>query len=280
MSERPRAEQPSLLPETRRLLRDVEERTVRPVEVRADAAIRERGRAIYVVTDPDRSRHLVLYDPQFEPFIDHLMAHECGHILRFAQANPEDRRVPAMTRERRAIAIHQLMPELAGLLRAGFPGGALSELLSIWLSGTIAQLSDTPSDIRIERWLWSEYPGLHEAQRASLLDQVRTLHLVLRRPVEEVTPRSLWVASNAMNFALVSAVSEFLGRPDLLRPYQLSPSRRLGEELLAMVEATPDRGLSTDRELSERWAERLGCRDWLEWRALDALPAGFRHAWE
>ncbi len=280
MSERPRYEQPSLLPETRRLLRDVEERTRRPVEVRPDAAVRERGRAIYVVTDPDRSRHLVLYDPRHEPFVDHLVAHECGHIVRFADAKAEDQRVPVMSRERRAIAIRQLRPELTGLLRAGLPEGALHEVLPIWLSGTIAQISDTPSDIRIERWLWSEYPGLREAQRASLVDQVRTLHLVLRRPVEEVTPRSLWVASNAMNYALVSAVSEFLDRPDLLRPYQVSPSRRLGEELLAMVDATPDGGLATDRELSGRWAERLGFRHWPEWRALDALPAGFRHAWE
>ncbi len=95
-----------------------------------------------------------------------------------------------------------------------------------------------------------------------------------------MTPKLVWAASNAMNYALVKSVAELLDRLELVRPYRLADSRRLGEELLAIVERTPDVGLSSDRATSERWAERLGFRDWLDWRTLDALPAGFRHAWE
>ena len=64
MTERFEPEQLALLPETRRLLTSVELETGRQINIRPDQAIRGRGRAIYVVSDPNpRDRHLVLVDP-------------------------------------------------------------------------------------------------------------------------------------------------------------------------------------------------------------------------
>jgi hypothetical protein len=281
MKERPVWEDyESLLPDTHRLIRHVEEQTGRTVEIQPEPAIRGRGRAIYVVTDPDPDRHLILYDPAERRFLDHLVAHECGHILRFAEAEPGARVVPIMTTECRTRAIDQLGPELTDLVRRGYPRGVLADVVPIWLSGTVAQLSDTPSDIWIERFIANDYPGLRKVQEASLMRQARELHLVAGKAVERVTPRSVWIASNAMNYALVKAVARLFHRTELMTPYTFSPSRTLGESLFAMVEAEPDDGLAGDRWLSERWAEELGLRDWLEWRRLEELPAGFRHAWE
>jgi len=261
-------------------LRDVEEQTGRTVEILPEPAIRGRGRAIYVVTDPDPSRHLILYDPEQRKYLDHLVAHECGHIIRFATAAPEDRVVPVMTTERRTQAIAQLLPELTALSRKGYPAEVLAAVVPIWLSGTVAQLSDTPSDIRIEQWIDNEYRGLREVQRTSLLEQAHELHLVASRAVGKVTPESIWVASNAMNYALVKTIARLLGRNDLMTPYTFSRARPLGESLFGMVEAEPDDGLVGDRWLSEQWADALGFRDWSEWRRLDELPPGYGHAWE
>ena len=104
MKERDRTEHPALLTATEALLSEVEQLTGRTVEIRSESAIRGRGRAIYVVTDPDPTRHLILYDPQHQSDLDHLVAHECGHIQRFALAAPSDRTVAVMTSERRAEA--------------------------------------------------------------------------------------------------------------------------------------------------------------------------------
>lgn len=281
MTERPEREhQRRLLPETQRLLRSIEERTGRPVVIRAEPAIRERGRAIYVVSDPNPDRHLVLFDPQHTRFLDHLVAHEAGHIRRFAEADAGARVIPATTQETRLAASRQLAPELLRLLAAGLPPRALQEVLPIWLSGTVAQLSDTPSDINIERLIHVELPTLRRVQEASLLDQVRTLRMVASPAVRAVTPESVWVASNAMNYTLVRTVASMLSRPDLLRPYKNTRAERLGYRLLDIFAAELDGSFASERRVTDRWAAELGFSRWFEWRSLDALPPGFRHAWE
>jgi len=271
--EREREHQHQLLPETRRLLEEVEQLTGRPVMVRADANVASRGRAIYAVSDPNPERHLVLYDPSQARFLDHLVGHELGHVLHFDEAAPADRRVPVVTGECRSRALRQLLPELEILLRRGFPAAALAEVFPIWLSGTVAQLSDTPSDVRIERWLFEKHPNLGDAQRSSLREQSRTLQMVLRPQVERITPPSLWLASNAMNYVLLKSVAEFLQEPGFIRPYLGNPSHRLGEELIRLSAQHRDENLTADRLVSDAWAEHMGLAGWYEWRRLDELSS-------
>src|SRR3990172_1333309 len=168
MKERNHYERESLLPGTRRLVSEIERQSGRPIEIRADPAIGGRGRAMYAVTDPDLTRHLILYDPAEARHLDHLVAHECGHIKRFAESPPEGRVVPLMTADHRASAARQLLPELSRLIESGVPEGATAELLPLWLGGTVAQLADTPSDVWIERWLWREHPALRVRQAEAL----------------------------------------------------------------------------------------------------------------
>src|SRR3990170_7633783 len=133
MKERNHYERESLLPGTRHLVSEIERQSGRPIEIRAAPAIRGRGRAMYAVTDPDPTRHLILYDPAEARHLDHLVAHECGHVLRFARAGPEDKTVPIMTGERRAAAARQLLPELSRLEASGVPEGAIRDVLALWL---------------------------------------------------------------------------------------------------------------------------------------------------
>lgn len=280
MRERIAHEHEALLPATQDLLHEVEAETGRLVEIRPDARVKDRGRAVYVATDPDPERHLILYDPDQAHHLDHLVAHECGHIVRFARARSFERRLPVLTAERRAAIARELLPGLGRLVNSGVPEGAIRDVLPMWLGGTIAQLADVPSDIRIERWIWKRYPALRQKQSLSLMEQADALALGLRPVVAAFTPDRIWHSSNAMSYTLVKAVSRLLSRPELTRPYRGTAAQGVGEELLAMVDVTPDEGLAGDRALSERWAEHLGILDWLEWRTLDSLPAGFRRVWE
>ena len=165
MRERFEPEQSALLPETLRLLSKVELETGRQINIRPDEAIRGRGRAIYVVSDPNPDRHLILFDPAESRFLDHLVAHESGHILRFHRAEPQERVIPVLTGERRGRAVRQLLPDIQTLVKRGIPEEAIAEVYSIWLSGTIAQLSDTPADIRIERWIGETFPTFVRLKR-------------------------------------------------------------------------------------------------------------------
>ncbi len=278
MTERARQE-PVLLPDTRDLLEEIRRCTGVPVEVRADPSVRGHGRAVYAATDIDTSRHLILYDPKFESFLDHLGGHECGHLVRFACASSVDRVVPVLTSDKRYELTLQLLPEIERLIRAGLPEGAVAEVLPIWLGGTVAQLQNTPADIHIERWLHREFPGLRAVQERSIASMAREYHQVLQPQVERCTPRLLWEASNAMNYAYLKSMADLMERPDFVRPYLRTQAASIGRELLEVLDGSADIGLAGDRLMSDRWAERLRLRGWLNWTLVDRLPVEARRIW-
>jgi hypothetical protein len=279
MKERITDDRLKLLPITRTLLDEIEEATARPVVIRADARVRERGRSVYVASDPDLTRHLILYDPAQERHLDHLVAHECGHISRLASVDPCERVAPVLTEARRAGAAFELLPELSRIVQAGIPEGLISELLTIWLGGTIVRVASTPADVHIETHIYESMPELRERQAESLTERVQTAILALRPIVAGFTPEPVWHASNAMNYALAKAAGRLLHKPEILRLYRHTTAEKLGSELLNVLDRSSDTGLVGDVEMSDVWAEMLGVRDWYEWRALDSLPPGARGEW-
>ena len=76
----------------------VEDETNRHLIIRPDDQIRGRGRAIFVVSDPNPDHHLVLFDPLESRYLDHLVAHECGHIGLCYRRRPDVRRATAHRR--------------------------------------------------------------------------------------------------------------------------------------------------------------------------------------
>lgn len=159
------------------------------------------------------------------------------------------------------------------------PPEALGQVLPIWHSGIVAQLANAPADIRIERWLWNSWPGLRDAQEASLRDQARALQLVLHPSVEVLTPPTIFRASNAMNFAFVRSIGDLLGAPELVKPYDRTPAARAGSELLGLLNSEDDSGFMGDRIMTDRWARHLGLSLWFDWRRLSELPKRYQHAW-
>jgi len=280
MKEHALHERDSLHPELAAFLCEIEVSTGRRVDIQANRALRDRARAVYVVSDPDPNRHLILYDPKYEEHVNHLVAHECGHIVRFAAASPEDQTLAKTTTVTREKAIRELYPELQRLVDSGVPEGALADLMPIWLGGTITQLADTPSDIHIERWIWERLPEMRAVQEESLLSQAQANAASMKPVVAAFTPEPIWTASNAMNHVSARAYARLLGRPGLLRPYRRTEVERIGEELFGLLEETQDDGLAADRELSDRWAQRLGLSEWFEWTTLDAVTPEVRHAWQ
>ncbi len=262
------------------MVKEIERDTGRPLEIQAEPRVRGKGRAIYAATDPDPTRHLILYDPSEAVYVDHLVAHECGHLRRFAEAGPKDRRVPVVSAEGRSAAARQFLPSISRLVESGIPEGAVAEMLPVWVGGTVSQLANTPSDVHIEEGLWQHYPGLRAKQRASLVHQVKLSHLGLRPVVAAFTPEPVWLASNAMNYVLAKSVARLLDMPDLTAPYRRSAVHSLGQALVDILDACPDTGLAGDRAISDLWADRLGMQDWFEWRTLDELPAGAKRSWE
>lgn len=268
--EREPRERAALLPETERLLAWVETSTGRTVVVEADPEVRPRGRALYVVSDSDPSRHLVKYDPLYEATRDALIAHECGHIAMFSRAG-SDGRVAVVTRASRERALDRLAPEIEMLRRRGSSISWLREAVPIWVGGTVAQLVDTPADMSIEAWLWNKWPALRSTQEASLRDQTRTYALALGERVREVTPPTVWDASMRMNGRLVRTYAQLLGDSRLTAPWG-----RAGFRESAGLRADGDLvHLEASHALTRSWEREFGVEGWFEWRRLAEVRGAF-----
>ncbi len=198
----------------------------------------------------------------------------------YANTPEAEQTVPVLTAQARQEAITRLEPDLTALLRRGVPADTLAEMVDIWLSGLVSQLADTPADIEIERHIWQEYPELRSYQRASLEHQVANLNRVLSPAVQTITPRSIWLPSAAMNYALTKPVARMLNEPWMLRPYRNGEAAALGEELLTLVPGKLPDTVPALREISDAWAQHLQLRHLPTWLPFDRLPRNSRVALE
>src|SRR5919198_610292 len=216
------------------------------------------------------ARHRILFLPGVVG-VDHLIAHECGHVMRLWSVSPEERRLATSDRELQVAAIEQLGDELTRLANKGIPPEVLARMFETVYHGTVRQVTNVPIDLCIERWLYEDYPGLREAQRESLLSQLREAQQVLAPNIAQATPPTVFHASNAMNCAFARGVARLYDEPNLAEPYRDSPFWTIGGDLLTLLDRVRD-DAQGDVEVVDRWAERLHVQGWYRWAALDSPP--------
>jgi len=214
--------------------------------------------------------HVLTYNPRYEKYLDCLIAHECGHLLRLWSVPSSERLLPSVTAEQRRMVNRQLLSEMPteALL---LPPDAVKELLSLWHSGVVRQVVNYPVDIRIEEWLLREYPGMSDLYTETLREQLREDQVVLAPEIGLFTPRCVYEASVIMNYAFARRVCEMLGGSSVGLPY---PKRlaRAANELLAILDGEEDNHQG-DIRIVNRWAQRLGIGNWYAWVRLDELQS-------
>src|ERR1035437_3007445 len=139
--------------------------------------------------------HILLYKSEHSEIINHLMAHECGHILRTFGV-PEDKRlIPYSNDEMKRKALTGIEKEIQRIAQT-IPTLRLAQILNMWYAGIIKQATNYPSDIRIEKWLYDDYPELRAFQLQSLKKQYEEALAGLSAKVESMTPWTILDASN------------------------------------------------------------------------------------
>ena len=260
------------------MLADVESRTGKPVELRPEPQLDGRARGTYAVSDPDRSRHLLLYDPAKIDLLDHIVPHELGHVEMFESADPAGRLVPVVVEQDRQLARKNLLRELVATRRV-LPSTSVSPVTDLWIDGTVGQLANFPADIAIEQDLWRLHPELRGAQRRALELTAVEGHEALQPQVVEYTPETVLTAVNSMNYAFLKSVSRFLGQPWMVRPYEKTPYKAVGEDLLSMFAAGQPATLAGGISISADWAARLGVKEWVRWMRVDRVAPNAGRLW-
>jgi hypothetical protein len=220
--------------------------------------------------------HLVFYRKKHDEIINHLVAHECGHMLRMFAVPEEKRITPYSDDALKLKALGQIETEITVLSKT-IPFEKLSGIVNLWYTGIIRQVTNHPPDIMIEKWLFDDYPALRPYQRKSIEKQLSESIAGLKDSVSQITPKTILEASNIMNYAFFRLLGLHFGT-NFIRAYNNTPYVNRGKELAAISEKEYINTYEGDIQMANRWAQFLGLGDWFKWRAFEDIPDDYINA--
>ena len=206
--------------------------------------------------------HLIRYHPVKAPYLEHLICHECSHLLRLAKAPEADRYVPGGTHETYEHAVTDCLYDdpVRAMLMARHP-----HVMQKLYEGIVIQVTNHPVDIRIEQDLRASYPDLADTQAASLRDQVTELYPLTDPEIRLANPRKVFSATLHMGAVYAEFVGRLLDEPTLADPLRPFADQQTLSRLTGAIQHTRTPGHAGDREVVDRWTEILGLTGWYAW---------------
>jgi hypothetical protein len=158
------------------------------------------GHASIRIASADAPAHLLRYKPEFETELPYLSAFQCGMALRSIQAKTINRfdlgSTPTMVAE-----VKQLIEDH---LRSTGPAISMSmvpQLCQQLGHGLGLQLRSMPIAIRVDEWLYRDYPALANLQRKSIERQLQEAMHSLGPSVRVFAPQRIIDANVGMSCA-------------------------------------------------------------------------------
>lgn len=248
---------------TQTILKLVEEKTDRPVEILADPSIQVLAKV--KMAKGKAPAHLITYNPT-KRGVDYNIAYECGFILRLYE-NPPEARFEFAGSESGRKAVRRALFEKKQIKRMGLPDTAVKQLADQMFDGLMTQLRSLPIGIRIDRWLWDAHPDLRELQKESITRQQQDNVQTLSGKIREISPSDVFYATVAMNLAFAIFFDRLIGKDLYAVPYRSAGFENSGERLLEIESEIPPEA-QHDRDLVDAWAEELEVSDWYQWISL------------
>ena len=242
------------------ILRLVEEESGKPVLVQSDSSF--SGHATLKVAGPDSSAHVLRYKPEFESELPYLIAFQCGLALRTIRCRDENRFDLAST-PRLATDVQRLVSDHLRQAGGTVPAQLIPQLCNQFASGLGLQLRSMPIAIRVDDWLFSSYPSLHQLQRKSIERQLQEAMQALGPSVKAIAPKTIIDANASMSTAFAKFWAKTWSDTTVAVPFISAGYNAIGDELLELVDsidASPD----GDRALVDAWAKRLELDGWFQ----------------
>ena len=221
----------------------------------------------------DMPAHRLFYKAEHDELINHLIAHECGHIIRTFMAPDSKRIIPFSDQETKKIAFTEMENDIHRLSQA-LDVDILGKVLEMWYSGIIRQLTNYPPDIMIEKWLYDNYPELRLYQMKSIEKQREDAVNGLSEKVRSFTPTRIFDASNLMNYAFFRILGIHFG-VNYVKPFNNGIILSKGKIIAGIIENSKKDDLETDIKMINKWAEYFGFQKWFRWTSFENIPEGY-----
>lgn len=232
--------------------------------------------AIVKIARKSMKEHIVYYRATNDDIINHIISHECGHIIRLFQA-PEKDRVMPYSGESHVKAFKDSLAEDLKKYSSQYSSAQLEHLLSLWLNGVIMQISNQPVDIMIEKWLYEYHPDLREVQKHSIMKQWDDAKKILLPAYRNTTPDHIYTCVNLMNYAYFRQLGLNMGQ-NYIKPYNSTPFINKGKILSSITEQISNNDYSGDLEKIKKWSEFLDVQDWFGWIDFETIPEGYEQS--
>jgi len=219
---------------------------------------------------PDNGALVITYNPRYSDELNYLVAHECGHILRFWHTPPEERKMPYCSQDIKAKAVPKLAADYAVMLLKGIPPEFLIDSFDDMYTAVVRQLVTLPCDARIDKWIFTSCKGLRNVQEKSLRRLIAECTNNLDPGIKHISPPSIYKASNAMNYAYGKFLNSFINVEPFLSLYRGTDYESVGNKLLEYL-FEEDTGYSGDRKTVDAWANTLGMESWYDWKGLEEI---------
>ncbi len=231
----------------------------------------------YGMTKPARKNmpeHLLFYRSTGKG-LDWTIAHECGHIIRLFSVDEKDRKIPKSTKERRIATVMQIAGELS-FLSQFIPPDILIKNIDIWYDGTIGWLTNMPTDIRIEKWLYDNFPELRSDQEFMLDIIMDEASAVLFPEYREMTPKIFLKAQTCLNYSFAICMDNIFGK-NYSAPYDFEVLVEFGECAIELTNIIlqEDKGYKQDIEIIDKCAQILEIEEMFEWTDFEDIPPDY-----
>ena len=210
----------------------------------------------------DDSHHLIYYKGENTKILQHLIAHECGHLIRTYKADEEDRVVSATNKHTMELAYIDMQEDIENLAKK-LPEEKTAEILKMLYEGTVRQVTNYPADIIIEKWIYDNYPKLRKQQLESIEKQAKEAMEGLKTE-SDLIPEKIRYCSNVMNYAFFRIIGYHI-KHNFIKPFSGTRYLNAGKELTEMTEKEYINNFNGDVEMTKKWAKFLNIEKWFMW---------------
>lgn len=186
------------------------------------------GHASIKIASDDSPAHLLRYKPEFESELPYLSAFQCGMALRSIQAKTVNRfdlaSMPAMGTE-----VKRLIEDHLRKIDSAVPISKVPQLCQQLGHGLGLQLRSMPIAIRVDEWLYRDYPALAELQRKSNERQLQEAMHALGPSVRAFAPQRIIDANVGMSCAFAKFWAATWNEPEIAIPFISAGYGKIGD---------------------------------------------------
>lgn len=207
----------------------------------------------------EREVHIVRYKPSY-PAVEHLIMHELVHLDFVIQARKDDlNQLFISNQSHKTQFITGLEPTIQKFNKMGISEKSIADYCSNLFEGMNRQIFNTPIDLFIEQYLFTEFHDLRAYQFVSLYTMLQEgLKAVIDKKIVELSPKDIISKSKVYNLVNAIQFKELFGL-DFIKDFNATPSEsKLAEDFYEeYLQYRDDKEPAEEYELVLHWAEDL-----------------------